>query len=557
MRLSQLNSRLLTALILLIIVAPAVQAADLFVDPGHFNATDAANGLAAAPFKTIGMAMKKLQPGDHLLIAPGIYREPILFTNKDWAMAKQTTVEGLIEGNRRVLIKGSQVVSGWRADAAQKRLFSLPWKTEPQQVYINGVALKQVGGTIFGGYPTLPNHELAKLHASQGGIWPNRVKGDSANMPEDSFFYDYQTRRLYIRCNCQSLTGQVVEVSVLRFLVDGHNLENILLKNIVFQHATTSTLSRGGAIMLRGKNIQIEHIDVSDMDAGCIGLNGENITLINSSMGRCGQTGLAARGKHINIENNRIYESNTRGFNKWWEAGGAKFVGEGGISDSKVIGNRVEDNFGDGLWFDWGPSNNVIKSNVVLRNKGFGIHYEASYDGHIEENVVALNAQRGIYLPHSSKNVVLRNIVVGNGMEGITVVDEGRRDKSGRLDLLPQNNFVCGNVVAWNKGGALILPADIRDNRSDWNTFVGTGKEVKFALGWWPNRARPVGLNLEAWQNLVSQDKNSNVIVQPVDSAWIENLDKLDQQWKIFDLMKSLVGKPVQVDCPQSLSLNN
>ncbi len=551
MRLSQLNFWLLAALILFIIVAPSVHAADRFVDPRHSNATDTANGLAVAPFKTIGMAMKKLQPGDHLLIAPGIYREPILFPDKNWAMAKQTTVEGLSEGNQRVLIKGSQVASGWRADATQKGLFSLPWKTEPQQVYINGVALKQIGGTIFGGYPALPNHELAKLHASQGGIWPNRVQGDSTSMPEDSFFYDYQTKRLYLRCDCKSLDGQVIEVSVLRFLVDGNNLENIFLKNIVFQHATTSTLSRGEAVMLRGKNIQIEHIDVSDMDAGCIGLRGENIALTNSSMGRCGQTGLAAKGKRINIENNRIYESNMRGFNKWWEAGGAKFVGEGGISDSKVIGNRVEDNFGDGLWFDWGPSNNVIKSNVVLRNKGFGIHYEASYGGRIEGNVVALNAQRGIYLPHSSNSQVLRNIVVGNGLEGITVVDEGRRDKSGRLDLLPQNNFVCGNVVAWNKGGALIVPADIRDNRSDWNTFIGTGNEVKFALGWWPNRIRPVGLNLEAWQNLVSQDKNSNVIVRPVDSAWIENLDKLDQQWKIFDLMNSLVGKPVQIDCPQ------
>jgi parallel beta-helix repeat protein len=487
MMLKKINVSSLTALILLVLAAPMAQAADRFVNPRHAKSNDAAIGLATAPFKTIGAAMKKMQAGDHLSIAPGVYREPILFPTRDWSAEMQTVIEGQTDGDERVIIKGSKIVSGWQLDATQKGFFTLPLETEPQQVYINGVALKQIGGTIFRGFPTLSNHELAKLHASQGGIWPGRVNGDSTSMPEDSFFYDIRAKRLYIRCNCQSMTGQVVEVSVLRFLVDGNNLENILLKNIVFQHSTTSTLSRGEAVMLRGKNIRIEHIDVSDMDAGCIGLRGENITLTNSSMGRCGQTGLAARGSFINIENNRIYENNTRGFNKWWEAGGAKFVGDKGISDSRVIGNRVEDNLGDGLWFDWGPSNNVIKSNVILRNKGFGIHYEASYGGNIDGNIVALNAQRGIYLPHSSNNRVSRNIVVGNGLEGIAVVDEGRRDGSGKLDLLPKSNTLCGNVIAWNKGGAVILPSDIRDNQSDWNVLIGTRHETGFSLGWWPN----------------------------------------------------------------------
>jgi parallel beta-helix repeat protein len=527
-----------------------VQAEERFVNPEHPRSNDSGAGLVNAPFKTIGAAMQKLQAGDYLLIAPGVYREPILFPNKDWATAKLTTVEGQVKGGQRVLVKGSQVVSAWRAYAAQSGLFSLPWKSEPQQVYLNGNALKQIGGTIFGGFPEQSNHDLNKLHASQGGIWPNRVKGNASNMPVNSFFYDNQTKRLYLRCDCKTLDGQAVEVSVLRYLVDGNNLENIVLKNIDFQHSTTSTLSRGEAVMVRGKNIHIDNIHVSDMDAGCIGLRGNYITLAKSSMGRCGQTGLAAKGRHINIENNRIYESNTRGFNKWWEAGGAKFVGEGGISDSNVSGNRVEDNFGDGLWFDWGPSNNVIKSNVVLRNKGFGIHYEASYGGHIEGNVVALNVQRGIYLPHSSNNRVSRNIVVANGLEGIAVVDEGRRDGSGKLDLLPKSNTVCGNVIAWNKGGAVILPSDIRDNQSDWNVVIGTRNETGFSLGWWPNRVRPTDLALNAWQNLVSQDKNSNVITRPVDSAWIARLDRLGQQWELSELMKDLVGKPVQVDCP-------
>ncbi|HPH06125.1 MAG TPA: right-handed parallel beta-helix repeat-containing protein [Methylotenera sp.] len=539
-------------LILFTLWSDFVRAEEYFVNPGHPKASDFGAGTVNTPFKTIVAAIKKLQPGDHLTITPGVYREPILLPNKNWAAAKLTTIEGQVTGEGKVVIKGSQLVTNWREVSEGKGLFSTTWKTEPQQVYINDVALMQIGGTIFGGFPERPNHELLKLHASQGGIWPNRIKGDESSMPVNSFFYDAQNMLLYVRCDCESLQTKDVEVSALRYLVDGNNLENILLKNIVFQHSTTSTLSRGEAVTLRGRNIEINHIDVTDMDAGCIGLRGENITLKNSSMGRCGQTGLAAKGKRMHIENNHIYQNNTRGFNKWWEAGGAKFVGEGGISDSEVIGNRVEDNQGDGIWFDWGPSNNLIKSNVVLRNKGFGIHYEASTAGRIEGNVVVRNAQRGIYLSQSSKSLVLNNVVVANGLEGITVVDEGRRDKSGKLNLVPSSNTLCGNVVAWNKGGALILPADTHDNRSDWNTYMGTGKEAKFGLGWWPSRFRPTGLNLGSWQNLVGQDKNSISISRVIDSTLVDGLAKLGQHWKISDLIKDLTGKSVQAECFKS-----
>src|SRR6267143_839707 len=62
-----------------------------------------------------------------------------------------------------------------------------------------------------------------------------------------------------------------------------------------------------------------------------------------------GQIDIGGVGRDILIENNRIWENNTRGFNFNWEAGGVKLA----LSDGVVLrGNHVYDNNGSGLWCD-------------------------------------------------------------------------------------------------------------------------------------------------------------------------------------------------------------
>lgn len=500
-------------------------------------ATDSGDGSAAAPFRTLAAAVRRLLPGEKLYVASGVYREPILIPNRDWGSAAETVIEGPAAPAEPALVKGSIVATEWLRDSRKTGLFVASWTIEPQQVFIDGQPLKQLAGTIFNGYPERPGHELAALHVNQGGIWPGRVNGNENSITPGSFYYDRTNQRLFVDCGCSTLNGRLVEVSVVPRLLVGRGLRNFTIRNLHFQHSNTSLTGRGGTVLVDGRNVLVERISVKEADSTGVQVIGSDVVLRDSEIVASGQLGLAGRGTRIRILNNVIRHNNTRGFNKWWEAGGAKFVGGGGLANSEVSGNVVEANNGDGIWFDWGPANNLVRRNVSRSNTGFGIHYEASFGGTIVENLVVRNGQRGIYLLESSDNLVALNVVAGNGLEGIVVVDEGRRDNSGRLDLLPDRNFVCGNLVAWNRGGAITLPADLRENRSDRNTIVGSERETGLSLGWWPSSKRPVNLSLADWQARTQQDAatvrntaaSTPQILETIASA--SNADTLENVW--------------------------
>jgi parallel beta-helix repeat protein len=245
---------------------------------------------------------------------------------------------------------------------------------------------------------------------------------------------------------------------------------------------------------------------------------------------------MKARGRANRLIGNETNFNNTRGFNKWWEAGGAKFVGYGGLRDSEVSGHRAIGNNGDGLWFDWMNSNNRIHGNVAAYNNGFGIHYEASQKGYIYNNYVFGNKQRGIYLPHSSDSTIEHNLVAMNGMEGIAIIDEGRSKE--KEVLRPRANRVLFNIVAWNGKPAIVLPLKLADNVSDYNLMLGSGKPPAFSLGW-GSRDNPVRNGLAAWTAASGQDMHS----------WSKNFDIP------ASLRKALESRQPNPDWAQVLSL--
>jgi parallel beta-helix repeat protein len=496
--------RLVSVIALMAVFAgsPGV-AAVRYADPANPAAQDAGEGDAKHPYRTLAYAIRNLRPGDTLNIAGGVYREALRFPDGNWS-GGPTVIQAA--GNAEVLIKGSDIVTGWERQAGSVYV-KRPWTVNSQQVVVDGVALKQIGGTIYGGYPEKANHPMAKLHAGQkGGIWPGRVSGGLNEMTDNSFYYDAGAQALYIKVPVTSLEGHTVEVSVRPHLVFGQRLQDVTLKNLRFQHANTTALNQTGAVTLSGSRLVLENIEVTHVDGNGFDLTGDEIVVTKSRANHCGQVGMKVRGRGNRLTGNETSFNNTRGFNKWWEAGGAKFVGEGGLRDSEVSGHRAIGNNGDGIWFDWMNSNNQVRENVAAYNAGFGIHYEASQRGYIYNNYVFANKQRGIYLPHSSESVVAHNLVAKNGMEGIAVIDEGRSKT--KTELRPRANRVFGNIIAWNGKAAIVLPAGLVENASDYNLLLSAREPPAFSLGW-GSRASPLRKGLADWRAASGQDTHS------------------------------------------------
>lgn len=494
--------------LLLVLAVTAAMTCDVlaevrYVDPAHSTADDTGAGSARRPYRTLSYAMKRLRPGDTLRIAPGVYRDALIFPETDWSGAA-TLIEPAADG--KVLIKGSDIVTGWQA-VSPGMFVKRPWPTNTQQVFVDGVALQQVGGTILGGYPEKPGHRLRGLHAAQGGIWPGRVAGGVEEMRGNSFHYDAATQSLYVKVSLASLDGHTVEASVRPYLVLGKGVHNVTLKRLHFAHANTTAVDQTGAIHLwqSSRNV-LEALDVSQADGAGFDITGDENIIRNSTANSCGQLGMKVRGRANRLIGNETSFNNTRGFNKWWEAGGAKFVGAGGLRDSEVTGHRAIANRGDGIWFDWMNSNNRIHGNVSAYNTGFGIHYEASQKGYIYNNYIFGNRQRGIYLPHSSDSIIAHNLVAMNGYEGVAIIDEGRSAK--KSELAPSGNRLFANIIAWNGRSALVLPAELRDNVADYNLYVSAKEPPGFSLGW-GTREQPVRKGLGAWRTVSGQDAHS------------------------------------------------
>lgn len=536
------NAGLLAARVCIAITAFPLAACTATAKTIYVDATARSdgNGTLSAPYRTLTAAVSALMPGDTLLIGDGVYRESILLPERKWSEQLKTTIAARHPG--KVLIKGSDILGA--VEPSRDGTYSVGnWPHNSQQVFVDGKPLQQIEGTVFDGYPEDPRHEF-HAYFPKSSIWPGRVESSGGSLPDNSFYYDAKKRILHFRTTADKHETQpIFEASVRPHLLFGHHSHGIHVRGIRFQHANTSDKSRAGAITLRGNGIELEDLEITEVDSVGLNLSGNRNVVRNSVMNYCGQVGLKARGRHVLLEGNTTNHNNTRGFNKWWEAGGAKLVGEYGLQQSRITNHLAAFNKGDGIWFDWGNRDVEIDRSTSAYNDGFGIHYEASQNGLIHHNLVFSNGQRGIYLVHSSDTVAGYNLIAFNGLAGIVIIDEQRRDPKGVLDLVPRNNTLFGNIIAWNRQDrpAVIAPPQDLGTVSDHNLYVSISGKPRFDTGWGKSRLFKSPLGLQDWRDQFGLDLHSNSIVaspEPAISAVIRQ-KRLEVDWSALAEMAS------------------
>lgn len=494
------------------------QAREWHVDAVHPALAGEGDGSAEAPFRRIAQAAEAAQPGDTVLVHPGVYRERV-------APARGGTAEAPIVYRslqpRQAIVKGSDVFAPdwqpvpdcagvWQAPlpaagvephpgrtqcdvrASVKSLPARPW-TDPQapppltlaQLFANGQPLLQLGplagvAKTPGSWCVLPDGNALALHLPEGLAAPAQVQVELSLRP--AIFAPIRRGLTYIEvrdfvfehCANQGPFPQGGAVSVrsgTAWTIAGNEIRfaNTIGLDIGSQTWATSELGEAlpedRRLIIGGKHL-VEGNDVHDN-------------------GLCGIAGWNCRGSRL--LGNTIARNNLQHFHgaskQWEEDGGIKLHA---CDDSVIEGNLVIDNEAAGIWFDNGFTNARISRNVVVGNLGKGIFLELG-DGPatIDHNIVVgtrrqsgFYAGHGIYAHDASGLRVWHNLIAGNQGCGVLGRVVTNRTLGGDKHLVEASRFdVRQNLIAACGEAAISLPfpsGQARDNQANYNLFAGT-----------------------------------------------------------------------------------
>lgn len=425
-------------------------------------------GTKAAPVKTINQAVKRAPENGTIVLRSGQYR--------DWYHDKAGTSFGYITKSLTLQaypgeapwFNGTDKIaaSKWKKTSGQN-VWSMPWSTpqfcngqyysrplksqsvspntgpcahfdmsrdpsnpmavDPQMIYVNNVAMKQVA-------------KLSEVGAK-------------------TFFYDWTNRKMYMGV---SPTNKKVELAARPTVgVMSSKGKNRVL-GIGFRMYATNQYHNftAQALTIAGGVSLVENNVFTLMAGAALGTSNPlpGSTLRHNVFASNGYTALGANGgsqkgtrNDYTMDSNVLWNNNTEKFGTDCSAScgqaAAKFAHMVGLT---ITNNLVENTQGEagGLWCDLNCSDTKIIYNVLKNNKGHSIFYEVSNKGLIASNLV-IGGQYGIAVA-SANTKVYNNTLVDN-VQGINVYDDSRSPGvNGWTDVGPdtRNVDVVNNVVS-------------------------------------------------------------------------------------------------------------
>lgn len=466
------------------------------INNSHPQAGDGGPGTEGIPFLTISRAAELAQPGDTVLVHPGVYREHVA-PARGGEEGRPITYQAAPGGHAAV--RGSAVWSpDWRADRERPGVFT--GALDPALVggfnpyAVQAICLpgrKTLGQVFVDGMPLTEMDDEADLRA-RPGTWRASLEGDAlaVHFPPGA---------------APGVSRVEVTVRASVFAPRVRGLGHIHLRGLTFEHCANqgaggfweSDGTQAGAVSCRAghhwviADCVIRHAKSIGLDCGGEGgrerAQGPDLTPAQvgrhrienntvSDNGECGITGLGQTGTQV--LGNVVERNNCLGYGCVEEAG-IKFHY---FYDGLIAGNLVRDNDGAGIWLDNVWYGTRVTRNVVLNNFGQGVFIEMG-DGPclVDTNVVAYTrAGDGIYTHDSSGVTVAHNLLHANAHFGVYMRTVTERDvltatgESARVGTSRQ--AIRNNVFVDNYRGHLCLPLPGepgRDNVSDHNLFVG------------------------------------------------------------------------------------
>lgn len=408
--------RTLLGAVLLVSVLGASEVARAGVDDSRCPS----NAIAIEPGNSIQAMADRAGVGAVFCLKNGIHR----------AQAIRPLPKQKFYGEGQTILNGSRVLTGFRREESYWILNIQLHRSRKHGECLPSAPICDQPEALF-----VDDRPLNRLPSKTG-------------LASGKFFIDYAGGKIYLG---DDPTNRKVELAVASFAFES-TADDVLISNITVEKFASA--AQKGAIHSReGTGWIIEKCEAR-LNSGA-GLSvGTGSLVRNCDIHHNGQIGIEGNGNNIRIENNRIWSNNIYGFDATWEAGGVKIALSDGVT---FRGNHVSDNDGPGLWCDIDCRNVLYEENLVENNQDVGIFHEISFKAVIRNNVLRRNGlgNRGWFwgadiLISASEDVVVSDntVTTAPGRCGIVLIDQGRRNSSGKL-YKTRNNTIRANEMTF------------------------------------------------------------------------------------------------------------
>lgn len=387
----------------------AVPAGSFFVSPAG---SDSNSGAETAPLRTISAAVVKATNGSSIVVRAGTYNETVQVP-----VNERLTIQNY--PGEAVWLDGSVPVTNWIPDGTAWRIDgwtprfdrsptytpgapdgtnpswqfinpAYPYAAYPEQVFYDGVSLKQVG--------------------------------TRAAVTTGTFFVDNATSRIFLGNNP---SGRSVQVSNLQQALIVRSAGSVVRGIGVRRYAPS--VPQLGAVQALGSAMTLENVVIQDSATTGLFVGadyGNNITLRAVTVERSGMLGVAATfADGLTLDSVRFVNNNVERFNTSPVSGGIK------IARSRVI--RIKDstfsnNVGPGVWMDESVYDAVVSGNDMRDNVGHGLSFEISSKLLMVNNVLVNNGANGVKLNNAQSVELWNNTIVDSGLKAIWIVQDSR-----------------------------------------------------------------------------------------------------------------------------------
>jgi hypothetical protein len=377
------------------------------------SGNDSAAGSASAPWRTLGRAIAAAPSGATVVLRGGSYHESVTVP-----AGKRLTIQAY--PGEAVWLDGSRAVTNWAGDGAAWRADGWTAQFDHSPTYTKGAPDNSAAnwGFVNSSYPMAAYPDQVWID----GVAQRQVGSRVAVVP-GTFFVDTTADRLYLGTNP---AGRAVRASDLSAGMTIRGAGTVV-RGIGVQRYATSVPEKG-TIVSMAPDVTYENVVIQDNATQGIFVGGMNLgarnVLRHVTLQRNGMLGMeASYADGLVVDGLRAVGNNTEHFNMAPVSGGVK------VSRSRDLTFRnslFADNLGTGLWFDESTYNATITGSDLLRNGGHGLSYEISSRALIADNVVAGNGGLGLKINNASNIDIWNNTIVDNGDRPMWLVQDPR-----------------------------------------------------------------------------------------------------------------------------------